>query len=225
MKPSSQYRAQELRKAGYSYSYISKETGIGKGTLSYWLAAIPYTPNPETIESIGKARAKSGQHKSFQKQRVLQEATELAKKDIGKLSKRDIFMLGLGIYIGEGTKTNDQVRVVNSDPQVIRASIGWFKKVCGMDNSNFVARIHAYPDTDDKKALEYWSRELQLPAQCFFKPQIDKRTSKSRIKKGKLPFGTLHLTIRSNGKKEFGVFLARKITSWMSLALQQAGIV
>jgi lambda repressor-like predicted transcriptional regulator len=48
MKPKE--KALELRKAGFSYSYISAKTGLSKSTLSYQLAQVPYTPNKKTLK-------------------------------------------------------------------------------------------------------------------------------------------------------------------------------
>jgi hypothetical protein len=218
-------RAIQLRKEGYSYSYISKELGVGKGTLSSWLRHIPYEPNQQTIELIGAAHAKSGQQKSILKQKSISEAFDIAKQDIGILSERDLFILGIGLYIGEGTKVGDQIRFVNSDVRVMKTMVAWFKHFCGLTNENFSLRIHGYPDTDIELSSLYWSGELQIPITCFKKPYIDVRSQKSLIRNKKLPFGTLHLTIRSNGQNELGVYLARKISAWMTILLDQAGIV
>src|SRR3989338_4840588 len=104
-----------LRRKGYSYSYISNKIGTPKSTLSGWLSNVPYSPNQETIDRIGKARAASAEWKARRKMESYNKATEAAKNDIGKLTKRDLLMLGLGIYIGEGSKTNDIIRVINAD--------------------------------------------------------------------------------------------------------------
>jgi hypothetical protein len=192
----------------------------GKGTLSYWLMSIPYTPNAHTITAIGNARTKSGQFKNLQKRKTIEAAAQLAEKDVGTISKRDLFMLGLGIYIGEGTKTNDQVRVVNSDPLIIKVVVRWFKEICGLRDENFIARIHAYPNVNISDAQKFWTKTLGIKRIAFHKIQIDTRENKSRKNLQKLPFGTLHLTIRSNGNKEFVVFLARKIAAWISLVMK-----
>jgi transcriptional regulator with XRE-family HTH domain len=113
----------DLRKNGYSYNLISQKTGVSKSTLSNWLSEFPYTPNRETIDRIGKARAASSLSKSKIKLQSFAEAFAVAKKDIDTLSKRDLFMLGLGVYIGEGTKDGHIIRIINSDPRVIKLSI------------------------------------------------------------------------------------------------------
>lgn len=210
----------KLRKDGYSYNYISSKTGVSKSTLSGWLAGVPYQPNQITIEKIGKARAASGHAKARQKLQSFESAERRAKSDIGKISKRDLFMIGIGIYIGEGTKTNDIVRVINADPKIIRFIIGWFEQVCGLVRENFRIRLHLYPDNNIENCIHFWSEISGIPVHQFQKTQIDLRENKKMSKRGKLPHGTAHLSIRSNGKKEFGVFLARRINAWIGEVLK-----
>lgn len=210
----------KLRKEGYSYGHISEKTGVTKSTLSGWLSGVPYKPNKEMIEKIGKARAASGQAKSKQKIESIHEAQLEAINDIGIMTKRDLFMLGIGLYIGEGTKTHNIVRIINADPKIIKLAIKWFEDVCGLQKENFRIRIHLYPDTNIKECLKFWSEVSGIPMNQFYKSQIDIRTGKKIFKKGKLPYGTAHLSIKSNGKKKFGVFLSRKIGAWMEEVLK-----
>ncbi|MES2088305.1 MAG: helix-turn-helix domain-containing protein [Patescibacteria group bacterium] len=213
-------RALELRKAGFSYSAISEKVKITKGTLSAWLGNVPYVPNKETLLKIGKARTASTLAKHKLKIKSIAEANEQAKMDIGSLNKRDIFMLGVGLYLGEGTKTHNIVRVVNANPQVMSFAVRWFREVCGMKNSNFRLRLHVYPDNNIAESIKFWSNATSVPQSQFQKTSIDTRTGKKMFKRGKLPYGTAHLTIKSEGKKEFGVFLARRINGWISEVLK-----
>lgn len=208
-------KAKELRRAGNSYNYIADATGLSKGTLYYWLSDIPFAPNKETIERIGFARARSGQIKSQQKAASIFAARKMARKDIGILNKRDLFMLGVGLYMGEGTKTHNIVRIINSDPKIIKLAIKWFTDVCGLSNKNFSIRLHLYPDNDIRASLHFWSSAIGLKKDQFQKAQIDTRKKKKVSKRGKLPYGTAHVTVKSNGQKQFGVFLARRINGWI----------
>ncbi|HEY4498937.1 MAG TPA: helix-turn-helix domain-containing protein [Candidatus Paceibacterota bacterium] len=213
-------QALHLRASGHSYSYISDKTGISKSTLSDWLTRIPYIPNQETIARIGKARAASGAAKHKIKVESLTRAALLAKDDIGTISRRDLFMLGLGLYIGEGTKSGNIIRVINANPHVIRLAMVWFKKICNLTNSNFRLRLHIYPDNNEKDCIKYWSKITGLPTRNFQKTQIDLRKDKKMAKRGKLPYGTAHLHIKSNGVEKFGVFLARRIQAWTDIVLR-----
>ena len=209
-----------LRKSGYSYSYISEKTGVTKSTLSGWLSNVSYKPNKEMIEKIGKARATSNLVKSKQKLESMNKAVVEAKKDIDIITKRDLFMLGIGVYIGEGSKSHGIVRVVNSNPGIIKFMIRWFEEICGLSKDNFKIRLHIYPDNDEKDCIGFWSKMTGVSVNNFQKTQVDIRKNKKFFKKGKLPYGTAHLSVNSNGKKEFGVFLARKINAWMEEVLK-----
>jgi transcriptional regulator with XRE-family HTH domain len=209
------------RKKGFSYGLISTKTGVSKSTLSDWLKEIPYNPNKETIKRIGSARLKSAQKKSLARVENIKEMKDLATKDIGKLDKRDVFMLGLGLYWGEGNKSYNHTRVVNSDPDIIISSIKWFKEICGLNNKNFTISLALYPDSDINKCLNFWSKKTGIPIKNFRKTQVDKRKDKSPKKRGKLPYGTAHLHIIANGEKKFGVELHRRIIGWIEAVSKQ----
>lgn len=219
--------ALELRRDGFAYSYISEKTGLSKSTLSEWLSGVSYTPNRQTIERVGKAIAAS----NAQKVRIRLEETEKVRQaaflDIGKVSKRDLFMFGLGLYLGEGAKTYDITRIVNSDPKVIRLAMEWFYNL-GVMREQFLLTLHLYPDSDVERSLQFWSHTTTIPRSQFGKTQIDRRVNKRKNRAGKLPYGTAHLTVRSLGRKEFGVVLARKIQAWndeVARVIKNAGVV
>lgn len=203
-------KAVMLRTAGYSYSYISLRTGLSKSTLSGWLGKIPYTPNIETTLIIGKALAASIQRNSEKRKESYLLAQKEAQKEIGILSQRDLFMFGLGLYVGEGSKTHDITRIANSDPQVIKFAVAWLATL-GVPKKNLYIRLHLYPDSDVEKSTKFWMRHTGFVKGQFFKHQIDWRKDKKAYKLGKLPHGTAHLGVRGLGEKRYGVFLSRKI--------------
>ncbi len=213
-------KARALRSAGYSYSYIARETGLSKSTLSDWLGSVAYTPNQETVLAIGKALAASGQKIAQKRLETFVRAREEAKQEVGVLSERDIFMFGLGLYLGEGSKAQEQVRIVNSDPRVIRFAIAWFKSL-GLEQKNFVMTLHLYPDSDIEKSIVYWEEITGIPRAQFLKVQIDWRKDKKAYKLGKLPHGTAHLGVRCLGEKKYGVFFSRKILAWIEQMAKQ----
>lgn len=212
-------KAIELRRKGYSYNYIARFVPVSKSTLSDWLGRIPFVPNQHTIETIGKARAASGAKKHLIKVASLEKAKLQAQKDIGELSKRDLFMLGLAIYIGEGGKSNDITRIVNADPRIIRLSIRWFVEICGVKLEQIKIRLYLYPDNNEQECINYWSKFTKIPVNQFHTSIIDRRENKKENKNGKLPFGTAHMSIVSLGNKNFGVNLHRLILAWIERVL------
>lgn len=214
-----------LRKEGWSYTIISRKLRIPKSTLSGWLRSIPYNPHPKVVASMLNAPTQSAIARNKIKRASIEAANQQAQQDIGGLSKRDLFMLGLGIYLGEGKKSTESVRIINADPQIIKIAMRWFREVCNIPLQNFSLAIHIYPDITEKEALKFWSELTLIPIEQFGKTQVDKRTNKSELKKGKTPYGTAHITIRSCGNKDFGVFLHRRIMGWINAVTNQAGIV
>ncbi|MBU3901397.1 hypothetical protein KJ590_03730 [Patescibacteria group bacterium] len=207
--------ALHLRNKGYSYNLIAAKLKVSKSTLSCWLKDVPFSPNNLVLKRIKTGPFISGQ-KSHEKRVInILKIKSLAKKELGIISKRDLWMVGIGLYIGEGSKIYETIRIINSDPKVIALAIKWFKHICNLEIDNITIAIHLYPDNDVKKCLKFWSKITGLPIEQFRKTQIDKRQDKSTKKKRKLPYGTAHLTIVSNGNTDYGVNLHRKITGWI----------
>jgi len=209
----------KLRIEGYSYSYIATQTGLSKSTLSYHLREIKFTPNKEMLQKLGHARAQAAKTKATQKQASLLLARMKAKKDIGRLTQRDLFMLGLGVYIGEGSKTQDLIRIVNADYRVINLFTRWLCTL-GFSKENFTIRLHLYPDSNIKEAELFWVSKTGLARSQFQKVCIDTRVGKDRKRSGKYAYGTAHVTVRSNGVKPLGVAFSRLIGAWMEEVLE-----
>jgi hypothetical protein len=212
-------KAIKLRNDGFSYTDISEKISVAKSTLSDWLGSIEYVPNQETLNKIGKARIASNLARVRTKSESFLIAKKEAKIDIGEISNRDLFMLGLGLYLGEGTKTHDIVRVINANPRMIVLAIRWFREICGLQIENFRIRLHLYPDNNVEESINYWSFQTKIPKIQFHKSHIDIRKNKKTYKNSKLPYGTAHLCVVSNGKKEFGVVLSRRINAWIENVL------
>lgn len=205
----------KLRKKGYSYGYISEQFGLSKSTLSDWLKEIPFIPNQEVLKRVKAAQLKSAQFKQRRRMSEIEEMRELALGEIGKLSKRDLLMLGVGLYWGEGAKCNEEVGIINSDPVLMKSMIRWFTEICNLKKENFYAVLHLYPDSDVDASVSYWSKITSIPSTQFGKVQIDRRIDKSMKNNGKLPYGTICLKVRSLGNKDFGRRLHRHIMGWI----------
>ncbi|HEY4515118.1 MAG TPA: hypothetical protein VJJ22_03080 [Candidatus Paceibacterota bacterium] len=215
MKSSFKQEAVDMRRKGFSYSFILEKIPVSKSTLSFWLSGVDYKPNSKVLARIGKARAASGVVKASQRTKTITDASVSARAELGVLNRRDLFMLGLGIYIGEGTKSHNIIRITNSDSGIIRFMIRWFHVVCKVPKKNFRIRLHLYPDINVHEALKYWSKETKIPIEQFHPPSIDNRQNKKMVKRGKLPYGTAHLGVNSSGDSSLGTFLFHKINSWV----------
>ena len=92
--------AVKLRKKGYSYGIISAKLNLSKSTLSDWLGGIQFKPNRIVLKRIKLAQLKSAVYKNNQKLASMARAKKIAGREIGKLTKRDLWLLGIGLYLG-----------------------------------------------------------------------------------------------------------------------------
>lgn len=210
--------AVQLRAAGYSYSYIKEQTGLSQGTLSYHLARIPYSPNEHTKRRMKLAQLAAAHTKAKEKLQSIAIAQKMAKSELKTLHTRDVLIAGIALYAGEGSKSQETVRLVNADAKIIQFFIRWLK-LLGLADSNIVLRVHAYPETDIQKAEAYWLRVTKLPRGQLQPACIDRRVGKDRKRSGVHKHGTAHVTVRSNGRSEFGVALYRRIRAYMDVVL------
>ncbi|MEK7498134.1 MAG: hypothetical protein AAB656_04420 [Patescibacteria group bacterium] len=217
-----------LRQQGYSYELIKEKTGVSKSTLSNWLKLLPYKANQEVIERISRGQKKSSETLRTLRLERIRRAKKIAVLELGQISKRDLLLLGIGLYIGEGSKYDRGfIQFTNSDPKVIKLMMAWFTQILNLNLSNFYMRLHLYPDNKEKEAISFWSNLTMVPVRQFGKTYVDKRTNKLQKNRGKLLYGTLHIRIRGLGEKFARVGLYHKILGWIELIENNefAGIV
>ncbi len=214
-----------LRKIGHSYKYIEAQLGISKSTLSGWFSGKEFTPNQFTLDKIANGPKISAQLRIKARVQRTLKIWQTAEQQLGTLTSRDLLILGIGLYMGEGSKTNSIVRFSNSDPLMIKLFIKWSTESFGVSSQNFALRIHTYPDANIGTVEKYWLKTTGLPKSSLRRTFIDKRTNKVQ-KSGKLPYGTAHLTIFAAGNTKHGVELFRLIEGYIRAVKQKyAGIV
>ena len=209
------WRAVDLRKRGWSYNIIAARLGVNKSTLSHWLRTVPYEPNEAVIRRIRRGpavAAASKQRKRLEQIRTLQHQ---ARRELQRVSRRDLLMLGLALYMGEGSRLYENIRFINSDQRFVRIAMQWFRKVWGVPERNFAIRVHLYPDSSHRASIAYWSRVTGVPRGQFEGVSVDRRLGKSPLKQRRLPYGTAHVKVRSRGDPRFGVELHRRICAWI----------
>jgi transcriptional regulator with XRE-family HTH domain len=171
-----------MRKKGMSYSQIKEKLGVSKSTLSGWLYNMPLSEkrirelqadSPIRIEKYRNTmRAK--------KEARLTEVFKKVSKDIGVFSKRELFLLGLFLYWGEGTKAkNTSVVLTNTNPAMLKFFIKWLE-LFNVKRKDLKIKLHLYSDMNIKKSIDFWSKELKISVSQFKKSYI-KKTKLSSI--------------------------------------------
>lgn len=121
--------------------------------------------NPRRIENFRETMRKKREYR-------LESAYAKAKKDIGKLSQRDLFIAGLYLYWGEGTKSlRGRNEVANTDPSIVRAYLEWLQNM-GIPMEKVRVRLKLYKDMDVQKETLFWSKVLNISVRQFRKPYV-----------------------------------------------------
>ncbi len=199
-------KAQKLRKEqGLSISSISRTLSVSKSTVSFWCRNILLSPGQlEDLFIQQKKSAKKGSllyTEGLRRERIKRENIykKIGARDVGSLSKRDLFILGLGLYWGEGYKNgNTEVGFTNSDPKMIKLMILWFKKVYGVKDGDFVFRLSINKIHQDRhtKIMHFWTKYLNVQLEYFTKTSFINVVSKKVYKNAETYYGVLRLKVR-----------------------------
>lgn len=204
-KPKEQAQAIKLREKGNSISSIATQLHVSKSTVSHWCKDISLTK--EQIRAIAIAsehRATEALLRSAENQRKERRArvaaeTQKGAQLVGSLSDRDVIMVGLGLYWGEGYKKGSQeLGFTNSDPKMILFYLRWLRVTFNITSEQLIFRvsINNLHKAREKEVLQYWAQLLHVPLSQFTKTSLIQTAAKKYSNHTK-HFGTLRVKVRS----------------------------
>lgn len=218
-KPQKRQAALKLRRNGESISSISKVLSVSKSTASVWCKDIVLTEQQQKrlVEKSNhratSALLRAAMAKRSLKNVAIKNAIHLGKSDVGSLTLRDVFMVGLGLYWGEGYKKGSQeLGFTNSDPEMIRFYLVWLNRVYFVKNQDLILRvsINSQHKHREKDILHYWSSVTKIPSSQFTKTSFIKTHSRKKYDNFDVHFGTLRIKVRK------GTNLRRRILGSIS---------
>ncbi len=84
-------------------------------------------------------------------------------KDNLSLEEEKLYSLAIGLYWGEGGKTNYQsTRLTNSDPAMIRVYYTFLTTICQIKPSKIHFHLQTFKDNSIAYAKKYWSDKLNI---------------------------------------------------------------
>jgi len=204
----------KLRKKGSSYREIGKELGVAKSTIRLWCINIPLNPTDRKRLYTKQVLLLARGHNS-QKERRLREIASIisdAEKEIQiPLSIETYRLLGAALYWAEGSKT-DRFSITNSDPDFILFMVKWFEKIFGVPSQNLKVELNIYPQQNELKIKQFWSRLTGIPLENFGKSFI--KPPNKGYKKNNLYYGTIRITVPK------GTDMRHRVFGWIKAALK-----
>jgi len=216
-KTKEKQKAIALRKEGLSYNEILERIPVAKSTLSLWLRDIGLAKRhiQRFTEKRKISQAKAAKACRDKRIRITEEIKSVARKDIKKLNKKELWLIGTVLYWAEGSKqkeTNVSQRVSfgNSDSEMIKLFLRWLKEICLVEDKGLLIRLYIHRTGDEKKALDYWSKVVKIPIKKFQKTVFKKHNIRTNRKVDNSQyFGLLDIGVRKSTN------LNRKITGWI----------
>lgn len=207
--------AVRMRLDGASYNQIKERIKVSKSTLSLWLHDMPL---PEErlralrdfsairIERYRETRRRTRETRWAQVHKRVSE-------EIKTLTKREMFIAGLFLYWGEGTKTSvATTSLSNNDPAMINFFIAWLESL-GVSRNRLRVYVHLYSDMDIQQELCYWSEILNLPLSQFRKPYIKKSKRSALSYPQRFTHGTCNLIHENRDISEYVLMALKYIRS------------
>ena len=197
----------KLRKGGKSYDEIHQVIKVSKSTLSIWLRDIPLNARQKNT-LIGRQKSRYAGAKANQKKRIerTKQIVDLAKKEVVTFINDPLFLAGVMLYWAEGTKrSNETVKLTNSDPEMIKLMMRWFRSICKVPEKKFRIALNIHTLHHYSEIRKYWSDLTKIPLEQFYKVQI--KTTSFPSKRNFLYNGTCTITICNRD-------LFRKIEGW-----------
>jgi len=206
--------AHKLRKQGASMSEIATILGVSKGSVSIWCRDIVLTNaqknnlKKKMIKAGHKGRMMGAESNKNKKLKMVREYENRGRLEFSNLSKKERFLIGIGLYWGEGVKThNSATGFSNSDPQSILFMKKWFQECLDVDSSRFIPRIYLNQSHEgrEKEVLRFWSNLLELPTSQFGNTVFIKTKNKKVYSNDDNYKGVMLLTVRRGAELKYKI--------------------
>ncbi len=132
--------------------------------------------------------------KAIQRRRAEEVETIKARawREVVQLRHSELWGTGLRLYWAEGDK-KEHVALSNSDPQMVRFMMKWFREICHVPEGKLKAYLNIHSGQNDRAVKMFWSKVTGLPLSQFGKSYVKKEGTGHRT--NRLYDGTIKINI------------------------------
>ncbi|WP_435837870.1 hypothetical protein [Streptantibioticus parmotrematis] len=207
-------RARELRGEGKTYDEIVEALGVSKSSVSLWVRDLPKPPRRTPVAEHVRMMAEARWGPRREEIRRLRERTKAAAAaEIGSLEDRELFLVGVGLYWAEGSKSKpyrlkERAIFVNSDPGVISVYLAWLA-LLGVAPERLGFRVMIHESADVAGAERFWAELVGVDVSALARTTLKRhnpRTVRKNVGEGYR--GCLVVSVRQSAD------LYRRIEGW-----------
>ncbi|HLD70378.1 MAG TPA: hypothetical protein VI937_00605 [Negativicutes bacterium] len=222
-------RAIQLRKDGLSYREILQQIPVAKSSLSLWLKSVKLAESQyQRLSDKKLASARRGAQKRKDERIALtKKVKDKARLEIGELSKKEIFLIGVALYWAEGSKEKAHrpscgTMFSNSDASMIKLYLHWLTDIIKLSNGQIYFTLYLHENNIHRlnEVRKYWQIKTGFPKDNFKFTYFKKHKINTKRKNiGNEYFGLLKVTVMESS------ILNRKIQGWIEGICQYSGVV
>ena len=212
-------KAIELRRQGFSYREILEQIPVAKSSLSLWLRSVKLAKRQKQrlTEKRLAAVIRGGAAKREKRIALTKEIKDEARSQIGKLSKRELWLIGISLYWAEGNKEKNHkpgsgTVFSNSDANMIRLYLKWLLNSIKLPKEKiyFVIYIHKNNEHRLNEVKDYWYKKTRFDREHFGSIYFKRNKINTKRKNiGNNYFGQLRIKVLSRS------ILNRRIQGWI----------
>ena len=167
MKRYSQTEIQEIKelrkRKGYSFSELSRITGIPNTTIGSWLRNEASHNKWQTLIATNE-----------RKRNQLKLSEIKAIDSMGKISKSKAKVLLALLYWCEGSKypASNALTFSNSDVDLMTTYVTLLKRAYSLNESKLSVHLQIHKHHNYEDLCKFWSKKLEIPIIKFIKPTI-----------------------------------------------------
>lgn len=208
--------ARQLRSKGLGIKTIAHKLNVSPSSVSLWCRDIIL--NPDQIKELVRRshdprygrRLEYTQKLRETKNKKIIHLMDQGIKEIGTITKRELFITGVALYWAEGFKKDNLVGFSNSDPTMIAIFMRWLHQ-CGVAKNRLKFRV-GVNEAYRKKIHDiehYWKKILHIQVDQFQKPFFQKVQWKKSYDNPDAYHGVLRVRVSKSTD------LLRKIHGWI----------
>ncbi|WP_369144683.1 hypothetical protein [Streptomyces sp. R44] len=215
-------RARELRLQGWTYDRIQVELGCSKSSISLWVRDLPKPERKRTREEASEIARRGWEPTMRRREDERQNRKSAARDEIGSMTERELFLVGIGLYWAEGSKSKsyerrEKVIFVNSDPGMIALYLAWLDAL-QIPREQLTFRVMIHESADVAGAEAYWADLVGVPTERLQKATLKRHNPKTVRKNVEDGYrGCLVVRVLQ------GADLYQRIEGWWSGLVVEAG--
>jgi len=132
-------QARRLRAQSWTLQEIADELGVAKGSVSVWVRDVDFVPKPRNRGHSSHQPHPLHVKKLAEIERCKAEADQL----FARLTPRERDLFALGLYAGEGEKSDKRVSMANTNPVYLRVFVTWLREEFVVDEARLRVRLYS----------------------------------------------------------------------------------